>query len=606
LVDAVDTVDKPSNTFLPADHFRTTKYGSLRMADPVDSSRGSHRKVEWLCDCGRTTVVAVCSVVSGNTSSCRKCGLLTRDFLRTAKYGSLRMADPADMMPGSRKKVLWDCDCGRQRRVKFYDVIRGHTTSCGQCPMLFADHFRTTKYGSLRMADPADFLPGSHDEVEWLCDCGRTTVRQVGLVTSGHTSSCGKCNVRPPEFWADAEFGMLRMAVPRALSPGSNQDVEWQCRCGGTVTTNAYVVTSGKTVRCGQCRSRAVGWYRDNEPAIRALKTPFSASEIPPGWLTALEDVSRYDGPFRALCGACGSEYSPRWGNVVRGSSLTCGCASNHVSGAQQEIALFIEGLGLEVLTEHRIGPFRYDIHVPSRDLVVEYHGLRWHSRPGSRRRDLAKYNNAVEHGLDFMALFEDEWALSRRNVEQLLRSRLSLSTARAVRPSACEIRSVPHRAVKPFYEKFHYIGACSAAVHYGAFLSGRMVAAASFGHPTRQSRHPWELLRMASDPDYRIHGIWSKVLSIFVREHRPSSVVSFSDNRLFDGRTYEKIGFRLDGEVRSNYYWVKGNRRFHKSGLRKRGADRGLPLTEGQLREGQGYRRVWDLGKRRWVLTPA
>lgn len=575
------------------------------MASPADSSRGSHRKVEWLCDCGRTTVVAVCSVVSGNTSSCRRCGLLTADFLRTAKYGSLRMEDPCDMMPGSRKKVPWNCDCGRRRSVKFHDVVRGHTTTCGRCSVLSADHFRTAKYGSLRMASPAAAHSASHDEAEWLCDCGQTTVRQVCLVTSGHTSSCGRCNVRPPEFWAGAEFGRLTMSVPQALSPGSNREVEWTCRCGGTLTSNAYAVTSGRTVRCGQCRSMAVGWYEVNRDAIRSLRTPFLASEIPPGWLAALEDVSAHSRPFRAVCGACGSEYSPRWGNVVRGLSLTCGCASNHVSGGQREMASWIEGLGLEVSMEHRAGPFKYDLYVPSKNLLIEYHGLRWHSQPGSRRRDVTKYRNAVDSGHDFIALFEDEWIFGRRKVEQLLKSRLSRSEATSVRPSDCEVHVVSHQDVSPFYDRLHYIGACRAKVHYGVFLSGKAVAAASFGNPTRQSKHPWELLRMVSDPDYRVHGIWSKILSVFIRDHRPSSVVSFSDNRLFDGRTYGKIGFKLDGEVRPNYYWVKGQKRFHKSGLRKRGIDRRSPLTEGQLREGQGYRRIWDLGKKRWVIEP-
>ncbi len=66
------------------------------MSDPVDSSRGSHRKVQWNCDCGRTTVIAICTVVSGNTSSCRKCNMLTAEHMSTAKFGKLRMKDPAD------------------------------------------------------------------------------------------------------------------------------------------------------------------------------------------------------------------------------------------------------------------------------------------------------------------------------------------------------------------------------------------------------------------------------------------------------------------------------------------------------------------------------
>lgn len=604
--DAAVTMNEYSSTFLSAEYFRTTKFGSLRMLNPMDSSRGSHRKTEWQCDCGRTTIVAVCSVVSGNTLSCRKCGLLLADTLHKTKYGNLRMVSPCDMMPGSRKKVLWDCDCGRQRSIKFYDVVRGHTTTCGRCSMLSTEHFRTTKFGSLKMISPNDFHLSSHEEVEWLCDCGQVTIRQVGLVTSGHTSSCGKCNLKTQEYWALTEFGHLTMSKPETMSPGSNQEIEWKCRCGGTLVSNVYSVTSGRTVRCGLCRSKVTDWYTLNKNTLRSLKTPFQASEIPSGWITALESVRTHSKPFRAKCGACGSEYTPRWGNIVRGSSLTCGCVSNHVSGGQREIANWLENLDLDVEIEHRIGIYKYDLYIPSVSLLIEYHGLRWHSNPGSKHRDLIKYQNAVENGYDFIAVFEDEWIFGRDKVKQLLKNRVLQSKVKSVRPSSCEIRSVSHQDVTPFYDKFHYIGTCRAKVHYGVFLDNEMIAAASFGHPTRQSNHEWELLRMASDSDHRIHGIWSKILTVFISNYRPSSIVSFSDNRLFNGRTYKKIGFKLDGELRPDYYWVKGQKRFHKSGLRKKGVEKTLALTEGQLRESQGYRRIWDLGKKRWVINLA
>lgn len=122
-----------------------------------------------------------------------------------------------------------------------------------------------------------------------------------------------------------------------------------------------------------------------------------------------------------------------------------------------------------------------------------------------------------------------------------------------------------------------------------------------SFSIPTRQSKHPYELTRMASDPEFKVHGIWSHILKRFTNEFSPSSIVSFSDNRLFGGGVYAKIGFKLDGEIPPDYYWVKNSKRYHKSGLRKKPGEIG---TETQLREAQGYFKVWDLGKKRWLLA--
>ena len=79
-------------------------------------------------------------------------------------------------------------------------------------------------------------------------------------------------------------------------------------------------------------------------------------------------------------------------------------------------------------------------------------------------------------------------------------------------------------------------------------------------------------------------------------------SIVSFSDNRLFTGKVYEKMGFVFDGNVRPDYYWVKNKKRFHKSKLRISQQS----LTEIQLREKEGYKKIWDLGKKRWILILA
>ncbi len=592
-------------TSLSAEHFRTTKYGKLRMTVPTDSSRGSHRKVDWVCDCGKTTNVAVCTVVSGNTSSCRKCNMLLEEDLRTRKFGKLRLKEPRDLLPGSRTKVVWLCDCGRETLCQPLSVTTGHTTTCGKCDIPDKEYYETTKFGKLRMEFPESISLGNRKKVSWLCDCGNKTMAALYAVTPGHTSSCGKCRHSDPEYWAKESYGRLQMLEPGRYSCGSNQRVKWRCLCGAETEQDVYTVTSGKVRSCGRCMVAARSWFEDNKLAILALRFPARPDEVPSGWIYPLEAIRGHDSAFRALCGSCKQEYAPIWGNIRKGSSLTCGCASNQTSGTSVALAKFVESLGAGVVMEHKSGEWKYDVFVPSSNLVIEYNGHRWHSLPGSRERDRKKYDHAVSAGLDYLSFFEDEWAFGRPKVENLLRNRLLRSSPKSLRPSQCEVTAVDSSVAAPFYDEHHYIGACLAKVHIGALHEGKLVASASFSVPTRQSRHPWELLRMAGDPEYRVHGIWSKLLGKFVEEHRPLSVVSFSDNRLFSGGVYGKIGFRLDGEIPPDYYWTKGGKRFHKSGLRKREGEKASGLTESQLREAQGYSKVWDLGKKRWVFTP-
>jgi hypothetical protein len=469
--------------------------------------------------------------------------------------------------------------------------------------VLLADHFAETKYGKLRMKTPADYHPNSDKQAVWVCECGNEIETRVSYVVSGDTKSCGWCKAVDP---AGVKYGKLRAKSAAKFRPGSHAKVVWQCDCGGEVTAAVFNVTRGFTASCGACYDRALKWYAASAAVLRSLQTPVLPHQIPAGFMQALEPIVNTGIPFKALCGACLSEYKPTWDNVRLGKSLTCGCCTHRVSKGQTEIAEYVRSLGVPAEVEFVVGGLKYDIAVESRRLLVEYNGLRWHSGTEGRRRDTTKYRNAACHGWSMVSFYEDEWIRSPDKIKSILRNKLGLSRTRSVRPSKCELRTIQSSEADEFYSAFHYIGGAKAKINLGAFLGDKLVACMSFKRPTRQSAHQWELVRMASHPDVRVHGIWSKLLRWFVDSHNPLSIVSFSDNRLFDGGVYAKLGFSLDGEIPPDYYWCKGQRRWHKSGLRKTADERLSGLTERELRSKQGYFRVWDLGKKRWIMKPA
>jgi hypothetical protein len=104
----------------------------------------------------------------------------------------------------------------------------------------------------------------------------------------------------------------------------------------------------------------------------------------------------------------------------------------------------------------------------------------------------------------------------------------------------------------------------------------------------------------MVANPAFRVHGIWSKILSIFIKNHESASIVTYSDNRLFTGGVYQKMNMFFDGEVKPDYDWIKGSKRFNKSHLRKHSESE---ISETTLRESQGYRKIWNHGRKRWIL---
>lgn len=129
-----------------------------------------------------------------------------------------------------------------------------------------------------------------------------------------------------------------------------------------------------------------------------------------------------------------------------------------------------------------------------------------------------------------------------------------------------------------------------------------------------RRQGAEWELTRMASS--HPVIGGASRLIKAAdckLQDVGATSVVTFSDNSLFTGSTYQQhMGFVFDGLIPPDYKYfdVKGSspHRFHKFGFRKK-RFRDDPsllyqegMTERELAILNGFTRVWDYGKTRWV----
>ena len=167
------------------------KFGKLKIKVPCDMKPGSHRKVEWICDCGKETITKIFLVTDGTTTSCGRCNEISAEEMTTRKFGELKMKYPKNIKPGSNEKVEWICDCGKEKFITLCDVISGHSISCGKCNMTFIDNKH--KFGKLRIKESQLVLPKSHQKVEWICDCEKISLKSLYNVTSGHTKSCGRC-----------------------------------------------------------------------------------------------------------------------------------------------------------------------------------------------------------------------------------------------------------------------------------------------------------------------------------------------------------------------------------------------------------------------------
>jgi hypothetical protein len=95
------------------------------------------------------------------------------------------------------------------------------------------------------------------------------------------------------------------------------------------------------------------------------------------------------------------------------------------------------------------------------------------------------------------------------------------------------------------------------------------------------------------------------KILTYFMNNYNPISLVSYADIRYSIGTLYEQNNFKLVGNSRPNYYYVNSNgiplrysrQKFQKYKLEKllEKYDKNKSEWENMLEN--GYDRIWDCG---------
>ena len=325
-------------------------------------------------------------------------------------------------------------------------------------------------------------------------------------------------------------------------------------------------------------------------------------------------DATTYEGTSCKIKITC-KEHGEFWqlGNDHAAGSRCPTCASTNSKG-QIELTEFLRSLGVEVITDHRIGEgkLEVDCYLPEFKLAVEYDGLKWHStqhRPPSYH---TRKRAALEsQGVQLIRVFEDEWQHRNSQVKSLLVSRLGKATCK-VYARRCAIVSVSNELAREFYELNHIQGWRRTGTHLGLQHSGQLVAVMTFTQNLSErgtnAGTTWELARFASIA--QVVGGASKLFKALLDATKAAAVVSYSDDRLFTGKMYESIGFNLHSKVSPSYtYWRSGQKtRLHKSHFRHSklptllGSSYNPAMTERENCEAAGYYQVYDCGLTKWV----
>jgi len=459
------------------------------------------------------------------------------------------------------------------------------------------------KFGHLLVVGEQELTKGSMRYADCVCDCGSKHKVRIDHLVNNRTKSCGKCYSNYAKWWDNK-----KKPTPQHIQSNEiDHEIDHKNKEDLLLAYKEFN-TNQIAKHCGISIQTLLKWFKKFniitgkhysipkvEYSLDYLKEYFSGHSITP-----LEGCHGSSNKIKFLC-LCKREFHTRLTDVFNKKIVSCGCVNGAISKAALEIGKLFDN----VEYEKSISGFKVDITI-NNTLAIDYHGLRFHSdRLRERRNDDYDRYNSISKSMNYLVIYEDEWKTKKDVFINIINNKLNANVYKSLRPKECEIKTISYKHVKDLYEKYHYIGKCNAQHHIGVHYGEQLVAALSISKPTRQSKHDWEIVRMVSHPNYKVHGLWSYLMKWITSNNLVSgSIVSFSDNRLSDGNVYKIMGFDFDGDVKPDYSWCKNGKRFHKSSLRKTEAEKLQNKTESELRYVQGYSKIWDCGKIRWIYN--
>ncbi len=295
---------------------------------------------------------------------------------------------------------------------------------------------------------------------------------------------------------------------------------------------------------------------------------------------------------------------------------MRCYTLNNYISRPEKAVLSYFEINHPSTELVHRdrkeIHPQELDLFFPNAQLGVEVCGLYWHSELNGKSRDY-HYNKMIKcknKNIRLITVFEDEINNYFDVVISRIKNALGLIEHK-IFARKCESKEIKVSKANDFFKKYHLQGSAAGSIAFGLFYNNDLVQVLSGGKPARKHTSKGyniiELKRLAALPDLNVVGGASKLFNLFIKhskEHNYDKIKSYCDMRYANiaGSVYEKLGFELNAFTRYTPHYVRNGDRFRNMTLRKTPIERLTGKTEWELRQAQGYDRIWDCGHETYV----
>ena len=282
-------------------------------------------------------------------------------------------------------------------------------------------------------------------------------------------------------------------------------------------------------------------------------------------------------------------------------------------------IELFVQNILDEIGVQYETNKFilngqQIDIWIPSKNIGIELNGTFHHStyfKEPNYHSD--KFKLAKDLNIRLMTFWSDQIYNHPEIVKSMIVTKLGYCKD-TIYARKCQIKEVASKEASLFLEKNHIQGSTPSAYKIGLYYKDKLVSLMTFSNNTQlqgsKKDFTWKLTRFCSLCNTRVIGAAGKLLKYFIEKHKPSTITSFSSNDISDGGLYKTLGFVSDHKINSSYFYIKGNKRWHRSSFTKaRIVELGWrdkvdnTWTERDVMNENKFLCIYDSGTTKWTL---
>lgn len=538
---------------------------------------------------------------------------------------------PEEITAKCSKKAWWICELGHS----YCSPVRQRIKQKTKCPIctgkqvlqgfndletLYPEVAVEWDYSKNKLK-PSEITKTSSKKVWWKCEKGHSWKTSVAHRTSSK-SNCQKCyfegkkNAKKEDSFGTKFPNLIKEwdykknnVDPYKIFPSHQEKVWWKGSCGHSWEQTIKARRMYQSKPCPICAGRDVlVGFNDVSTTYPEISKEWSEKNE----LTPIEVTKGYDQKVLWKCKK-GHEWIASVASRTFYNSRCPQCvATTYSSKGEKELQNFIKKIlpNDKIILNSRklIHPFELDILIPDFNIAIEFNGLYWHSEKAGKDKKYHynKWKLCNDKGVQLITVWEDDWNNSQRLIKDMLKHKLNISTQEKIQARKTIIEEVSYKESSEFLKKNHIQGKMSGSKYLALKTKDtKEIVAVSVW---RKHKNQVYLDRYATSKI--VIGGLGKLLKFTQTSLYPNlDIVTFADHSVSNGELYKKLGFIEVSEIPPDYSYLVNGKREHKFNyrLKRFKNDPSLlwkeGLTEGELADLNGLKRIWDSGKSKYIL---